>query len=246
MVPRIGRETVRTMLVAQHLRPWRYQMWLSAKVARDADFVARVKNLRALYTRPLAQDEVVLSEDEKTSLQPRPRKAVTLPAGPLQPIRVEHEYTRCGAWNLFSVINTRTGKVSARCARRKRQSEFIGFLEQLDQEFDASIRVIHIVLDNVRMHTGKAVQAWLKAHPRFVFHHPPVHCSWMNQIEQWFSILQRKRLRIADFAGLADLEHRLMQFIAEWNQQAHAFGWSEASFEKILSKCREAQLLKAA
>ena len=186
MVPRIGRESVRKMLVKEHLRPWRYQMWLSSRVARDGDFVARVKNLRALYTRPLASDEVVLSEDEKTSLQRRPRKASTLPAGPLQPVRVEHEYTRCGALNLFSVItviNTRTGKVYGRCARRKRQSEFIAFLEQLDSEFDAWLRVIHIVLDNVRMHTGKAIAAWLKAHPRFVFHHPPVHCSWMNQIE---------------------------------------------------------------
>ena len=246
IVARIGRETVRKMLVAQKLRPWRYQMWLSSTVARDADFVARVKNIRALYTRPLAQDEVVLSADEKTSLQPRPRKASTLPAGPRQRVRVEHEYTRCGALNLFSAINTRTGKVYGRTARRKRQREFLAFLEQLEAEFDASIRVIHIVLDNLRMHTGKEVQAWLCAHPRFVFHHPPVHCSWMNQIEQWFSILARKRLKIADFAGLADLDGCLMAFIAQWNQQAHAFRWSHDSFEKILSKCREAQLLKAA
>jgi transposase len=246
IVPRIGRETVRKMLVAEHLRPWRYQMWLSSTVARDADFVARVKNIRALYTRPLAEEEVVLSADEKTSLQPRPRKASSRPAQPGQRVRVEHAYTRCGALNLFSAINTRTGKVSGRTARRKRQREFIAFLEQLDCEFDASIRVIHIVLDNVRMHTGKEVQVWLAQHPRFVFHHPPVHCSWMNQIEQWFSLLARKRLKIADFAGLAELDECLMGFIAQWNLQAHAFRWSEDSFEKILSQCREAQLLKAA
>jgi transposase len=246
IVPRIGRETVRKMLVGEQLRPWRYQMWLSSTVARDADFVARVKNIRALYTRPLAQDEVVLSADEKTSLQPRPRKSCTLPARSGKRVRVEHEYTRCGALNLFSAINTRTGKVYGRTARRKRQREFLAFLEQLDGELDDSIRVIHIVLDNLRMHTGKEVQAWLLAHPRLVFHHPPVHCSWMNQIEQWFSILQRKRLRVADFASLADLDQCLMQFIQQWNLQAHAFRWSVDSFEKILSKCRQAELLKAA
>ncbi len=96
------------------------------------------------------------------------------------------------------------------------------------------------------MHTGKEVQAWLAQHPRFVFPHPPVHCSWMNQIEQWFSILGRKRLKIADFAGLAELDGCLMGFIAQWNQQAPAFWWSHDSFERILEKCREAQLLKAA
>ena len=63
------------------------------------------------------------------------------------------------------------------------------------------------------MHKGKQVQAWLAKHPRFVFHHPPVHCSWMNQVEQWFSILQRKRLRIADFADKAALAERLQAFI---------------------------------
>ena len=246
IVPRIGRETVRKMLVRERLRPWRQQMWLWATVPRDADFVARLENIRSLYTRPLADDEVVLWADEKTSLQPRPRKAPTRAARAGKRVLVEHEYSRCGALNLFSAINTRTGKVYARTARRKRQSEFIAFLEQLDAEFDAAIRVIPIIVDNVRMHTGKEVQAWLGAHPRFVFHFPPVHCSWMNQIEQWFSILQRERLRVVDFASLSALSDALMAFIAQWNQHAHAFKWGHRSFDKILEKCRQAQLLQAA
>lgn len=246
IVAHIGTETVRKMLIREQLRPWRYRMWLSVKVPRDGDFVARVENLRSLYTRPLAEDEVVLSADEKTSLQPRPRKAATRAARPKKRVLVEHEYSRCGALNLFSAINTRTGKVYGCTARRKRQSEFIAFLEQIEATFDASIRVIHIVLDNVPMHTGKEVMAWLRAHPRFVFHHPPVHCSWMNQIEQWFSILQRKRLRVVDFASLSALSESLITFIAQWNQQAHAFKWSHRSFDKILAKCRQTKLLKAA
>jgi hypothetical protein len=86
-------------------------------------------------------------------------------------------------------------------APRKRQAEFLTFLEQLDREIPAAVTTIHLVLDNLRMHKGKHVQAWLAKHPRFVFHHPPVHCSWMNQVEQWFGILRRKRLRIVDFAS---------------------------------------------
>ena len=163
----------------------------------------RSKRSADLYTRPLNDDEMVLCVDEKTSLQPRPRKSPTLAAQPERPVRVEHEYGRCGALNLFAAFDTRTGKVYARTAERKRQVEFIAFLEQLDREIPATITKIHVVLDNLRMHKGKQVQAWLQQHPRFVFHHPPVHCSWMNQVEQWFSILQRKRLRIADFADKA-------------------------------------------
>jgi transposase len=56
-------------------------------------------------------------------------------------------------------------------------------------EIASHITTIHSVLDNLRRHKGKQVQAWLAKHPRFVFHSPPVHCSWMNQVEQWFSIL---------------------------------------------------------
>ena len=82
---------------------------------------------------------------------------------------------------------------------------------------------MHVVLDNLRMHKGKKVQAWLAEHPRFVFSFPPVHGSWMNQVEQWCSILQRKRLRIADFADKKHLAERLLAFVAEWNEHAHPF-----------------------
>ena len=126
-------------------------------------------------------------------------------------------------------------------AERKRQVEFIAFLEQLDREIPATIKTIHVVLDNLRMHKGKQVQAWLAKHPRFVFHHPPVHCSWMNQVEQWFSILQRKRLRIADFADKAALAERLQAFIAEWNQVAHPFNWSTKSVAKVMAKCKRTE-----
>jgi len=87
------------------------------------------------------------------------------------------------------------------------------------------------------MHTGALVRTWLAAHPRFVCHFPPVHCSWMNQVEQWFSILQRKRLRIADFADLTHLATRLLAFVAEWNQHAHPFNWSSKSVAKVMAQC---------
>ena len=115
-------------------------------------------------------------------------------------------------------------------------------MEQLDRDIPVEVTVIHVVLDNLRMHKGKQVQAWLAVHPRFVFHHPPVHCSWMNQVEQWFSILQRKRLCIADFASKAELAERLQAFIGEWNEMAHPFNWSTKSVAKIMAKCQRVEV----
>jgi transposase len=238
VVKSISAETVRQILVHNRLKPWRQKMWLSAKVPRDAAFAEQVQGICDLYTRPLRPDEVVLCVDEMTSLQPRPRKSPTKAAKKDRPTLVEHEYGRCGALNLFAGFDTRTGKVYGMTASRKRQAEFITFLEQLEREIPASVKTIHIVLDNLRMHKGKQVQSWLAKHPRFVFHHPPVHCSWMNQVEQWFGILRRKRLRIVDFPSKEHLAERLKAFISEWNEIAHPFNWTSKSVVKVMAKCQ--------
>jgi transposase len=237
IVESISASTVRRILSSHQLKPWRHHLWLSPKVPRDAAFAQTVLEIVDLYTRPLGAHEMVLCVDEKTSLQPRTRKSPTRPAQPGRPVQVEHEYERKGALNLFAGFDTRTGTVYGHTAERKRQKEFIEFLEMLDREIPVEITAIHIVLDNLRMHKGKQVQAWLAKHPRFVFHHPPVHCSWMNQVEQWFSILQRKRLAIADFADKAELAERLQAYIKEWNEIAHPFKWSTKSVTKIMAKC---------
>lgn len=237
VVDAISPQTVQRILAHHKLKPWRKHLWLSPKVPRDAEFVRRVKAVCTLYTRKLAAHEMVLCVDEKTSLQPRPRLSPTLPAQPGRPVRVEHEYRRDGALNLFAAFDTRTGKVYAHTAGRKRQAEFIEFLERLDREIPASVTAVHLVMDNLRMHTGKQVQAWLVRHPRFKSHHPPVHGSWMNQVEQWFSILQRKRLAIADFADKSVLAERLHAFVREWNGHAHPFKWTMKSVAKIMAKC---------
>src|SRR5262249_20342982 len=237
IVASISAATVRRILSSHQLKPWRHHLWLSPKVPRDAAFRQTIREIVDCYTRPLGAHEMVLCVDEKTSLQPRTRKSPTRPAQPGRPVQVEHEYERKGALNLFAAFDTRTGKVYGHTAERKRQKEFIEFLEMLDRDIPAAITTIHIVLDNLRMHKGKQVQAWLAKHPRFVFHHPPVHCSWMNQVEQWFSILQRKRLAIADFADKAELAERLQAYIKEWNEVAHPFKWTTKSVTKIMAKC---------
>lgn len=236
IVETISPQTVQRILASHKLKPWRNHMWLGQKHPRDAQFYATVTHLIDLYTRPLHEDELVLSYDEKTSLQPRPRLQKTKPALPGHiPVRVEHEYRRAGALQLFAAFDTRSGKVYGQCFDRKRQEEFIAFLSWLEQQVPAHIKTIHMIGDNLRVHSGKKVLQWLADHPRFKFHFTPVHCSWMNQIEQWFSILQRKRLRIADFASKDDLKSKIMQFIDQWNFRAHPFNWSTKSVAKIMA-----------
>ena len=138
------------------------------KVVIAGHFAQQVRSLVDLYTHPLAGDEMVVCVDEKTNLQPRPRKAPTLPTRPGQPTRLEHSYQRAGALHLFAAFDTRTGKVYARTEVRKRQTEFIALLTLLDQEIPSAIRRIFLVLDNSSVHKGKLVRAWLQCHSRFV------------------------------------------------------------------------------
>jgi transposase len=234
----ISASTVWRILNAHQLKPWRHHMWLSPDAPRDAVFYTRVQNLIDLYTRPLAAHEVVLCVDEKTSLQPRPRKAPTWPAQPgFIPNRVEHEYRRAGALQLFAAFDTRTGRVYGRTYDRKRQVEFIDFLTHLEAEIPAAVTTIHLILDNVSTHHGRLVREWLTHHPRFQMHFTPVHCSWMNQVEQWFGLLQRKRFRLVDFLSKEDLRSKIDQFIGEWNAHAHPFNWSTKSVVKVMARC---------
>ena len=236
IVSSISPETIRRVLVNHKLKPWRVHMWLSAKHPRDELFYQTIDNIIDLYTRVLASNEIVLCVDEKTSLQPRPRLRATKPARPgNKPNLQEHEYKRAGALQLFAAFNTRTGAVYGQCYDRKRQTEFISFLEYLNQSIPDALTTIHIIADNVSTHHGKEVQKWLKKHPRFQFHFTPVHCSWINQVEQWFSILQRKRFRIVDFPSKDALRDKICQFISEWNRYAHPFNWSTKSVAKVMA-----------
>jgi hypothetical protein len=237
VVDEISPQSVQRILESHQLKPWRVHYWLTPKVPRDEAFRATVLNLCELYTRPLEPHERVLCLDEMTSLQPRTRTVATLPAQPgLVPVHLEHEYQRKGAVNLFAAFDTRSGEVIGLCRSRKRQVEFIELLEVIDRQTPASITLIHLVCDNISVHHGKKVRAWLERHPRFKMHFTPVHCSWMNQVEQWFSILRRKRLAAPNFADLAALEQAVLKFIAEWNELAHPFKWTKKSFEKVLAK----------
>lgn len=235
IVRSISHETVRRILRHHALAPWRVHSWLSPKVPRDDAFKALVTLILDLYQRTLRADERVFCFDEKTSIQPRPRCAPTLGAAPGKPVRVEAEYERAGAFNLLAAFDTREGDVYGWLTRRKRAVEFLAAMDSLDATIPDSVTAVYVVLDNLRVHKSKAATAWLAQHPRFHFRFTPLHCSWLNQVEQWFGIIQRKLLRTANFSSPAAMCEQILAFIEHWNANAHPFNWHSASVARIMA-----------
>jgi hypothetical protein len=168
LVNSLSPQTVQRILAHCRLKPWRLHLWLHPRAPRDAAFGQCVQELADLYTRPLLPSELVLSLDEKTSIQPRPRRSATRPARPGRPGQVEHEYARNGALHLFAAFDTRSGRVSGLTFRRKRQVEYLALLAYLDRTIPAHVTTIHLICDTVSVHHGKQVRQWLAQHPRFV------------------------------------------------------------------------------
>jgi transposase len=237
MVEAISAATVRRLLACPHLKPWRPHGWLSPKRPRDAVFDATLSALIDLYPRPRPDDEIVLSVDETTSRPPRPRLSPTRPAPPGNlPTRQEHAYKRSGALNWFAAVETRSGTVDGQCSPRQRQQECIAFLAPWDAAIDQPIKTIHLVCDHVSTHHGKEVRQWLEKPPRVVVHFTPVHCSWMNPVEPWFSSFQRQRLRIADVESKEHLQAKIAPCMCEGHQHAPPFNWSLKSVAKVMAK----------
>ena len=110
-------------------------------------------------------------------------------------------------------------------------------LAQWAREMACHSTTMHLGLDTLRLHQGTQVQAWRAKPPRVVWHDPPGHCAWRNQGEQWFAMLPRQRLRMADCANKAPLAERFMACVAAWNAQAHPLQWSPQSVAKVMAKC---------
>jgi hypothetical protein len=160
-VAEISAATVRRILAAHPLKPWRQHVWLYPKPPWDAACDATVSALIALSPRPRRDDELGRSRDEKTSLPPRPRHSPTQPAPPRNiPHRSAPESKRAGALNLVAAFDTRAGKVYGHCDDRKRPRASIAFWETVAREMDERVRTIHLVCDHVSPHQGQDVQQW--------------------------------------------------------------------------------------
>jgi hypothetical protein len=174
VVASISPQTIQRMLAADRLKPWRSHVWLHPRKPRDAAFAAQVRAVADLLTRLLGPHEIVLSLDEMTSLQPRPRRVATRPAQPNRPLQVEHEYQRAGATHLFAAFDTRSGHVYGVTTRRKRQLEYLTLLEHLDQALAGGSSALRRAL-----HPGPLL---LDEPRRAMVRHPPTQAAPLPQL----------------------------------------------------------------
>jgi len=230
LVATISNSTVWRWLNADAIRPWQHRCWI---FPRDPQFALKAGRILDLYERrwhgqPLHADEFVLSTDEKTSIQARARCHPTQPPAPGVAMRVETEYERRGAWAYLAALDVHRAKVFGRCERKTGIAPFERLVEQvMHQSPYNEARRVFWIMDNGSSHRGARCVARLQdKFPRLVPIHGPVHASWLNQIEIYFSIVQRKVLTPNDFASLPAVAERLLAFERSYETLATPFEWT--------------------
>jgi transposase len=225
-----SRSSVWRWLLQDALRPWRHACWIFPRDPHFLDLAGPILDLYACrwQGQPLWADEYVLSADEKTSIQARRRLQATLPPGPHQAARVEHEYERQGAVQYLAAWDVHRAVVFGRCEPKTGKAAFGRLVDQvMDQEPYRSARRVFWIVDNGSSHRGQRAADELRArHPRIVVVHTPVHASWLNQIELYFSILQRKVLTPNDLDSLDGLVERIHAFGERYSALDKPFAWT--------------------
>lgn len=242
IVASISGATVWRWLSTDAIRPWRYRSWI---FPRDPDFQEKAGRVLDLYQggwegEPLGSDDYVISADEKTSIQARSRKHATFPPAFRESMRIEHEYARRGALAYLAAWDVQRAKLFGRCEAAAGIKPFHRLVAQvMRQEPYRSASRVFWILDNGSSHRGvRCVERLRERWPTLVPVHLPIHASWLNQIEIYFSIVQRKVLTPNDFRSLTALASRLLQFQERYERIAHPFEWkfTRDDLARVLAK----------
>jgi DDE superfamily endonuclease len=252
IVATISGTTVWRWLSQDAIRPWRYRSWI---FPRDPNFSEKAAPILDLYTgvwqgTPLLPTDYVLSADEKTSIQARSRKHHSLPTQAGVPMRIESEYHRRGAWVYLAAWDVHRAKVFGRCELENGIGPFDRLVADVmvQEPYRSATRVFWIV-DNCSVHRGlKSVDRLKSQWPNLHLLHTPVHASWLNQIEIYFSIVQRKVLTPNDFESLSHLNDCLLGFQQRYQQIAKPFRWTFTRHDlaQLLSKAASCPKAEAA
>lgn len=225
LVDGIGWSSYQRLLAASDLRPHRIHGWLHSP---DPEFREKVTAITELYLHPPA-GAVVLSIDEKTGMQALERRFPDRPAAPGRRRRREFEYRRHGTQSLLCAFEVHRGRVVGACGATRTAADLVAFMEQIAALYPTG--PVHVIWDNLNIHFDGEERRWSAFNARhghrFVFHYTPKHASWVNQVELFFSILQRQCLRDASFHSSEELRTAVLQFITAWNRdRAHPFRWT--------------------
>lgn len=229
---------VRQIWKSADLRPHRLK---SFKISNDPNFAEKVIDIVGLYMNP-PDNALILSVDEKTQIQALERTQPMLQLAPGQIERRTHDYKRHGTTNLYAAFDIMTGEVMGRITKRHRSREFLDFLRQVEKASPKDLE-LHIILDNSTTHKTEAVNNWLAAHRRIHTHFTPTSASWLNAVENWFSILERKAIRRGSFTSVGDLKKAIQRFIESHNgSSAKPFKWTKTA-DVILQAVEKAKIL---
>jgi hypothetical protein len=243
----LSASTVRRWLAADAIKPWQHRSWI---FIRDPDFRLKASRILDLYAgvwegRPLGPGEYVISSDEKTSIQARCRCHPSLPPGKARMMRVNHDYDRGGALAYLAAYDVHRAQVFGRCAASTGIEPFMALAEHvMTQEPYASAKRVFWIVDNGSSHRGQAaIDRLAKRFPNAVMVHTPVHASWVNQIEIYFSVVQRKVVSPNDFTNLAQVEQRLDAFEQRYNATARPFQWkfTRSDLDDLLNRIDQHQ-----
>jgi transposase len=202
------------------LKPHRFERYMASN---DPDFEAKAADVIGLYINP-PQHAVVFSLDEKTAIQALDRRDPVLPLSPGRAERHGFEYIRRGTLSLYAALNTRTGAVVGQTAEHHTSAEFVAFLASLVAGYGPE-QEIHVILDNLSTHKTKRVNEFLADHPKVHFHFTPTYSSWLNQVELWFSKIERDLIHRGIFTSAADLSRQLMDYITQHNTDPRPIKW---------------------
>jgi hypothetical protein len=225
----ISSSTVWRMLHEHAIKPWQYEHWIFPRDPLFAEKAGRVLDLYAGFWegKPLGPKDHVLTSDEKTSIQARERKHEEQPPGPGRTRRIETEYKRKGALQYLATWDVRRGIVLGRCEARTGIRSFGRMVTQIrNHEVYRDAERLFLIVDNGSSHRGqRSVRRQQRRDKRIILVHTPIHASWLNQVEIYFSIIQRKVLTPNDFANLNAIRLRLALYEELSNRQPKPFAW---------------------
>jgi transposase len=223
---------ISNLLRRNGLKPHRVRTY---KVSRDPDFVAKVRAIVGLYLHP-PEHAVVLSMDEKTSIQALERTQRPLPLRSGRAVRHTHDYKRHGVVDLYAALEVATGDVTHRLSARHTAVDFLAFMRKVVRAYPG--RELHVILDNSSSHRTPAVRDWLAAHPLVHFHYTPTSASWLNQVEGFFGILGKQSLSVTDFHSKQALRDHLNAYMRAWKKNPTPFAWTKPAHAIIRSHRR--------
>jgi len=228
----VSKDTVQRVWHKAGLKPHRLERYMASD---DPQYERKAADILGLYLHP-PQHAAVFCVDEKSAIQALDRLDPVLPMSPGRAERHGFEYYRHGTLSLYAALEVRSGKVHGKTAARHTSDEFVEFLHEVVGLCKPK-QETHVILDNLSAHKTHKVAAFLQEHPNVKLHFTPTYSSWLNQVEIWFSRIERDVITRGVFSSVRDLARKLMRYIRAYSKIARPFNWKYSDIRRRVTAC---------